>query len=104
MPTLCAKKNIPFVIVKSKARLGSLVHKKTASCVALSDVTPGDQEEFDKLATQARRQYNDRLTEMRRRWGNRVLGIKTRHKIEKRLRLRQQEATKRKEAQKAKDE
>jgi len=99
MPTLCAKKDIPFVIVKSKARLGHLVHKKTASCVALTDVSPGDKEEFDKLIAQARKQYNERLSEMRRRWGNRVLGIKTRHKIEKRLRLRQQEVAKRKAAQ-----
>merc|ERR1712130_465010 len=28
MPALCVKKNIPFVIFKSKARLGALVHKK----------------------------------------------------------------------------
>jgi len=104
MPSLCAKKDIPFVIIKSKSRLGTLVRKKTATCVALCDASPGDKPDFDNLISQARKLYNDRLSELRKRWGTRVLGMKTRHKIEKRIRLRQEEAQKRKKAQAKKDE
>jgi len=104
MPSLCAKKDVPFAIVKSKSRLGSLVRKKTATCVALCDVSPGDKADFDNLISQSRKLYNDRLSELRKRWGTRVLGMKTRHKIEKRIRMRQEEAQKRKKAQAKKEE
>jgi large subunit ribosomal protein L7Ae len=40
LPTLCRKLDIPFCIVKGKSRLGQLVHKKNASCVAITDVKP----------------------------------------------------------------
>merc|ERR1712110_524036 len=36
LPALCKKKDIPYCIIKGKARLGKLVHKKTATCVALT--------------------------------------------------------------------
>jgi len=35
--------NVPFCFVKSKARLGALVHKKTATAVALIDVRGEDK-------------------------------------------------------------
>jgi len=81
-----------------------LFAKKTATCVALCDASPGDKPEFDNLISQARKLYNDRLSELRKRWGTRVLGMKTRHKIQKRISLRQEEAQKRKKAQAKKDE
>lgn len=37
LPTLCRKKNIPYVIVKGKSRLGQLIGKKTTSVVALPE-------------------------------------------------------------------
>jgi len=43
LPTLCRKMNVPFCIVKSKARLGQLVHKKKTSCIALTDVRKADE-------------------------------------------------------------
>ena len=42
LPALCRSKDIPYCIVKSKATLGSLVHCKTATCVALTDVNKDD--------------------------------------------------------------
>merc|ERR1712176_498329 len=38
MPALCRKKDVPYCIIKGKGRLGQLVHKKAASCVALTSV------------------------------------------------------------------
>lgn len=38
IPALCRKMDIPYCIVKGKARLGHLVHKKTATAVVLQDV------------------------------------------------------------------
>ena len=35
MPALCRKMDVPFMIVKDKARLGAIVHTKTAACVAV---------------------------------------------------------------------
>ena len=42
LPALCRKKDVPFAIVKSKSRLGKLVHTKTATVVALTDVKKED--------------------------------------------------------------
>ena len=37
LPSLCKTMDVPYAIVSSKARLGSLVGKKTTTCVALTD-------------------------------------------------------------------
>lgn len=37
LPTLCKAMDIPYAIVNNKARLGQLVHKKSAAVVALTD-------------------------------------------------------------------
>merc|ERR1740121_2837179 len=50
LPALCRKKEVPYCIIKGKSRLGQLVHKKTASCIALTSVRQEDKSELDKLA------------------------------------------------------
>ncbi len=37
LPSLCKTMDIPYAIVPAKARLGALVNKKSATCVALTD-------------------------------------------------------------------
>lgn len=49
LPALCKKMGVPYCIVKGKARLGTVVHKKTATALALTAVKNEDQREFAKL-------------------------------------------------------
>jgi large subunit ribosomal protein L7Ae len=42
LPALCRKKGIPYCFVKGKARLGKLVHTKTATCVAVTELRKED--------------------------------------------------------------
>ena len=44
LPTLCKTMGVPYAIVPSKSRLGELVHKKTATCVALTEFKEGANE------------------------------------------------------------
>ncbi|MED6201178.1 60S ribosomal protein L7a-1, partial [Stylosanthes scabra] len=49
LPTLCRKMEIPYCIVKGKARLGSIIHKKTASVLCLTNVKNEDKLEFSRV-------------------------------------------------------
>lgn len=54
LPALCRKMGVPYVIVKSKARLGTVVHKKAAAVLALQDVRSEDQKELSTLVSAAK--------------------------------------------------
>lgn len=90
LPALCRKKKVPYVIVKSKSRLGALVHKKTASCLALCGVNKEDRAEFESVLEVARSQFNDNHTVLKQ-YSEQKFGNKH----------RQQEAKKLKRIQKA---
>jgi large subunit ribosomal protein L7Ae len=57
LPTLCKAMDIPYAIVQCKARLGKLVHKKTATCVALTEFTQS-QAELNNIARNCHDQFN----------------------------------------------
>ncbi len=38
LPQLCRRKDIPFLFVKGKAKLGTFIHKKTATVLAITKV------------------------------------------------------------------
>jgi len=76
LPALCRKMDVPYVIVKSKSRLGAVVHKKTVSAVALTDVSKEDKNELTTLSGLFQEQFN-RNTETRRTWGGGILGPKS---------------------------
>ena len=54
LPALCRKMGIPYVIVKGKARLGTVVHKKTAAVLTVQDVKSEDQRELATLVSAAK--------------------------------------------------
>merc|ERR1711920_1034694 len=83
LPALCRKKEVPYCIIKGKGRLGQLVHKKSASCVALTSVDQADKKELDTLASNMMAQFNDNA-EVRRRWGGGIMGIKSQHVMQRR--------------------
>ena len=86
LPALCRKKGIPYCFVKGKARLGKLVHKKTATCLAITDVRKEDYQDLETLAKNFRQQFNENETH-KRIWGGGVMGIKNQHMMAQREKL-----------------
>jgi large subunit ribosomal protein L7Ae len=86
MPALCRKMNVPFMLVKDKARLGALVHMKTAAAVCLTSVNKQDQAQLDLLCNLANEKYNNNA-ELVRKWGGGTMGLKTMAKLDKRAKL-----------------
>jgi len=99
LPALCRQMNVPYCIVKGKARLGAVVHKKTATALALTAIKNEDKHEFSKLVEAIKGTYNDRYTEAQKKWGGGIMGVKSQAKtraqqrlVEKELRQRQSAA------------
>lgn len=87
MPALCRKMEVPFMIVKDKARLGALVHHKTAAVVALTQVDKSDKSQLSLLKNLANEKYNTN-TDLVRKWGGGIMGLKTQAILEKRAKVR----------------
>jgi large subunit ribosomal protein L7Ae len=92
LPALCKKMGVPYVIVKGKARLGTVVHKKTATALAITAVKSEDQREFAKLVESAKAAY---LDGPRVSWGGGIMGPKSQAKAKKRDREVQRELAQR---------
>jgi len=92
LPALCRKMEVPFVIVKSKARLGKLVHKKTATAVALTEVKPEDNGKLEQVVASAKLAF----AEVGKKGGG-VLGFKAQAIVRRRERAAAREAQKRME-------
>eukprot|EP01057_Protomagalhaensia_wolfi_P001113 Protomagalhaensia_wolfi_Nauph_80__1112@NODE_1650_length_1418_cov_520_328499_g1279_i0_p1_GENE_NODE_1650_length_1418_cov_520_328499_g1279_i0NODE_1650_length_1418_cov_520_328499_g1279_i0_p1_ORF_typecomplete_len223_score64_06Ribosomal_L7Ae/PF01248_26/4_6e03Ribosomal_L7Ae/PF01248_26/2e25_NODE_1650_length_1418_cov_520_328499_g1279_i06741342 len=60
LPSLCKKMQVPYCIVKGKARLGTIIHQKTATCLALDNVRKEDQAELDQLIQNFMPQFNEK--------------------------------------------
>lgn len=74
-------------IAQGKARLGTVVHQKTAAALALTAVKSEDQRELAKIVDSARTSFNDgpRIS-----WGGGIMGPKSQAKA----RLREKEMQK----------
>uniref|UniRef100_A0A2K5P252 60S ribosomal protein L7a n=1 Tax=Cercocebus atys TaxID=9531 RepID=A0A2K5P252_CERAT len=83
LPALCHNMGVPYCIIKGKARLGCLVHRKTCATVAVTQVNSEDKSALAKLVEAIRTNDNDRYDEIRRHWGGNVLGPKSVARIAK---------------------
>jgi large subunit ribosomal protein L7Ae len=90
LPALCRKMNVPYCIVKGKARLGHLVYKKTVSAIAITEVRKEDASKLDQITQNVRVQFNEDAV-ARRKWGGGIMGMKANHVITQRNRLHAKE-------------
>jgi len=81
LPALCKKMGVPYAIVKGKSRLGTVVHKKTAAVVAITEVRSEDKSELSKLVTAIKEGYSDGAAA--RHWGGGIMGAKANARQEK---------------------
>lgn len=85
LPSLCRKMGVPYTILKGgKARLGQVVHKKSAAVVAITEVKSEDERDLAALVSAAKANYLDKADEIRRSWGGGVRGQKSVAKLSKR--------------------
>jgi len=84
LPALCRKMGVPYVIIKSKARLGTVVHKKTAAVLTLQDVKSEDNKELATLVSAAKANFTDKYEDQKRHWGGGLLGNKSKGKLRRR--------------------
>merc|ERR1712224_808212 len=68
LPSLCKARGIPYCIVKSKARLGAVVGKKTATCLAITDVKAENKADLATLVTLAEANFNNVYDDAMRKW------------------------------------
>ena len=83
LPALCRKMGVPYAIIKGKARLGTVVHKKTAAVVALTEVRSEDKSELSKLVQAIKEGYSEKYEDAKRHWGGGVMGAKANARTEK---------------------
>ncbi|KAI3872580.1 hypothetical protein MKX03_022796 [Papaver bracteatum] len=95
LPALCRKMEIPYAIVKGKARLGAIVHKKTASALCLTSVKNEDKMEFSKIVEAVKANFNDKFDEHRKKWGGGIMGSKSQAKTKAKERVLAKEAAQR---------
>jgi len=93
MPALCRKMDIPYMVVKDKARLGALVHQKTACCVCVTAVDKEDASQLNLLKDLAKEKFNDNVDHVRK-WGGGIMGLKTQAKLELRRKAMEKEQAK----------
>jgi len=82
---------VPYCIVKSKARLGTLCYRKTCSAVALAGVNPEDRGALSKIVDSVKTNFNERFDEIRKHWGGGIVSLKSQAKISKLEKAKQKE-------------
>ncbi|KAJ3067559.1 60S ribosomal protein L7A [Podochytrium sp. JEL0797] len=92
LPALCRKMGIPYAIVKGKSRLGTVVHKKTATALAITDVKAEDKHELAALISAVKTNYTEKFEETRKQWGGGIMGRKSNEKMAKRAKAAAKEA------------
>merc|ERR1712216_361903 len=70
LPALCKARGVPYCIVKSKSRLGSVVGMKTATCLAITDVKPENKNDLANIITVADANFSSVYDDAQRKWGD----------------------------------
>jgi len=83
LPALCRKMGIPYAVVKGKSRLGTVVHKKTAAAITITEVRSEDKSEFSKLVSAIKEGYVEKNETARKQWGGGIMGFKANARQEK---------------------
>ncbi|XP_021299115.1 60S ribosomal protein L7a-1-like [Herrania umbratica] len=95
LPALCRKMEIPYCIVKGKARLGAIVHKKSASVLCLTTVKNEDKLEFSRILEAIKANFNDKYDEYRKKWGGGIMGSKSQARTKAKEKVLAKEAAQR---------
>jgi large subunit ribosomal protein L7Ae len=77
-----------------QARLGAVVRKKTATCLAVTEVRQEDSSELATICKSVKLNYNDEADRFRRTWGGGIMGIKNRARMDKIRRMLAADAAK----------
>ncbi|KAJ3348205.1 Cilia- and flagella-associated protein 47 [Entophlyctis luteolus] len=91
LPALCRKMGVPYAIVKGKSRLGTVVHKKTATALAITDVKAEDKHELAALISAIKTNFAEKTEESRKQWGGGIMGRKSNDASAKRAKIRAKE-------------
>jgi len=81
LPALCRKMEVPYMIVNNKGRLGALVHKKTAACLAVTRVNKEDEKTLKALQDSSMELFNNNQT-LIRAWGGQTMGQRTQLRVQ----------------------
>lgn len=93
LPALCRKMNVPYCIIKSKARLGQLVGKKTCAAACITNVPSEDVSELKAFKDNMMAQFNQ-SKDAHRKWGGGLVGRKSDHVLQRRQAILDREAAK----------
>ena len=77
LPTLCRKMGVPFCIVTGKADLGKLTYKKTATAIAITDVSKEHASQLAKIIEAVNPLYLNLDAREVNSWGGLKLGTKS---------------------------
>ncbi|ODQ63114.1 60S ribosomal protein L8-B [Nadsonia fulvescens var. elongata DSM 6958] len=86
LPALCRKMGVPYAIIKGKARLGTVVHQKTAAVLALTEVKSEHKAALSTLVSTIQANFASKYEDSRRKWGGGIMGAKANAKIAKKQR------------------
>ncbi|KAF9163337.1 60S ribosomal protein L8B [Actinomortierella ambigua] len=88
MPALCKKMGVPYVLVNGRARLGALIHKRTATAVVFTEIHDADKKELADVISAIKTNFSEK-TKDHTKWSTGVLGHKSQIKLAKRVKAAQ---------------
>ncbi|XP_045120159.1 60S ribosomal protein L7a-like [Portunus trituberculatus] len=77
-----------WAFMKNKSHLGTVVSRKKAACMAITDVEANDRSNLNKLLESIKTNY-DHFDKIRKNWGGGLLGAKSASRIAKARELAQ---------------